>query len=243
MATSLTYRTPGGQVPAIYLNMLDQAHCLIAGASGSGKSVAINGLIATLLTKYSPNKAQLVLVDPKRVELATYAGLPHTIAHWTEPDQIASGLTSVLDEIDRRYKIAAAQGVRTYQGAHIYVIIDELADLMTTDKKRIQPALQRIMQIGRAALVHVVAATQCPLASVIPTPIKCNFSGVLGLRTRSAQDSRNILGFNGLETLPLYGRGIYMAPGVQPELIPIRLTSDTEQQRLIQYWTSDQCVA
>ena len=237
-----TYRTPGGSVPSLYLDMLRQPHCLIAGASGSGKSVVLNGLISSLIRGHSPATAQLVLVDPKRVELAAWARLPHCIGHVTEPDDIARTLSRVLEIIDRRYRDAQAAGQRIFSGAEIYVIIDELADLMTTDRKRIQPLLQRIAQIGRAARVHLIAATQCPLASVIPTAIKCNFSAVLGLHARSAQDSRNIIGFSGLERLPMYGRGAYLSPGRDAIPATIRLVPDDEITELVQYWTSPSCI-
>lgn len=237
------YRIPGGDVPTLYLTMLDQPHVLIAGASGSGKSVVLNGIVTTLLHRDSPTTAQLVLIDPKRVELGQYARLPHTIAHLTEPADIVRGLHDVLTTIDQRYREAARAGVKKYDGADIYVIIDELADLMTTNKKEVQPALQRIMQIGRAARVHVIAATQCPLASVIPTAIKCNFSGILGLHTRSAQDSRNILGISGLETLPMYGQGAWLEPGQNVQRCLVRMVDQRDQDAMIRWWTSKACVA
>lgn len=237
------YRTPGGTVNNVYLDMLDQPHCLIAGASGSGKSVVLEGLIAALISKDSPAAAQLVLIDPKRVELVTWKALPHTIAHETEPAAIIRCLENMVATIDQRYKEAARKHSKQYDGPHIYIIIDELADLMTTNKKQIQPLLQRIMQVGRAARVHVIAATQCPLASVIPTAIKVNFAGIMGLHTRSAQDSRNIIGMAGLETLPMYGEAVYIAPGKPLNHTIISLTSRAEVNRLLQWWTSKSCVA
>lgn len=115
------------------------------------------------------------------------------------------------------------------------MVIDELADLMTTNKKQVQPLIQRLAQIGRAANVHIIAATQCPLSTVIPTPIKVNFDSRVGLRTRSKQDSRNILGLPGCETLPRYGQGYYMTPaGLQLYNIP--MYSPAEVQRLVDYW-------
>lgn len=116
----------------------------------------------------------------------------------------------------------------------MYVVIDELADLMTTNKKQVQPILQRLCQIGRAANVHVVAATQCPLSAVIPTPIKVNFDSRVALRTRSGQDSRNILGVTGCELLPRYGQGYYMTPeGCRLYNIPMY---ETETPDIIEYW-------
>ena len=135
---------------------------------------------------------------------------------------------------DNRYRDMARQHVKKYGGGAVYVVIDELADLMTTNKKQVQPILQRLCQIGRAANVHVVAATQCPLSAVIPTPIKVNFDSRVALRTRSGQDSRNILGVTGCELLPRYGQGYYMTPeGCRLYNIPMY---ETETPDIIEYW-------
>ena len=111
---------------------------------------------------------------------------------------------------------------------------------MLTDKRIVQPLIQRLGQLGRAAHVHLIACTQCPLASVIPTAIKCNLDSRLGLRTRSAQDSRNILGIAGCETLPRYGQGYYMTPeGVDRTALP--MVSDDLIAPLIRWWTGPNC--
>ena len=134
------------------------------------------------------------------------------------------------------------KGVRKYQGGDVYVIIDELADLMTTQKKAVLPLLQRLCQIGRAAKVHVIACTQCPLAKVIPTEVKVNFDARVALRTRSAQDSRNILNRTGCELLPRYGQGYYMTPeGLNLWNIP--MYSESAVEKLVSYWTSKECIA
>lgn len=237
-----SYRTPGGQYSALYHDMTLQPHLLIAGATGSGKSVVINGIMQAMLTLHSPAEAQFILIDPKRVELSMYRSLPHTVAYASEPGEPARALQQAIQIIEMRYAAMQRQGVRKYAGADLYVIIDELADLMTTDKRTIQPLLQRIAQIGRAARVHIIAATQCPLASVIPTAIKCNFDSRLGLRTRSAQDSRNILGQPGCETLPRYGSGYYMTPeGISRYKLP--MFTDDQINALVTYWTSRACIA
>lgn len=231
--------TPGGRVWAGYADMTQQTHIIIAGASGSGKSVVVNGIIATLL-HYSPARAGLILIDPKRVELVQYRRVPHCVAYASEPADMVQALQRALDVTDRRYQDMARRGLRKFDGQDLYVIIDELADLMTTQKRTVLPLLQRLCQIGRAARVHVIAATQCPLASVIPTAIKVNFDAVMALRTRSAQDSRNIWGQRGCEDLPRYGRGYYVTPaGVQ--LVNIPMISDEDVSRLVSYWTSSAC--
>ena len=227
--------TPRMEYYSLYADMLKQTHLLIAGATGSGKSVVINGIITTSL-QYSPEQVQYILIDPKRVELVDYRPLPHTIVYASEPNTMVQALQRAMSLIEGRYSIMQGQHTKKYSGSHIYIVIDELADLMTTNKKQVQPLIQRIAQIGRAANVHIIAATQCPLSAVIPTPIKVNFDSRVGLRTRSKQDSRNILGCGGCELLPSYGQGYYMtAQGI--ELYKIPMYDQSTATQLIQYWT------
>ena len=235
----ISWRTPGGPCHTLFLDIAEQPHCLIAGATGSGKSVCINGLIYTIL-HHSPAKTGLILIDPKRVELVAYKDLPHTIAYASEPADIVSALHTAITITEARYREMQQQGIRKYNGPDCYVIIDELADLMTTNKRAVLPPLQRLCQIGRAARVHVIAATQCPLACVIPTPVKVNFDARVALRTRSAQDSRNILEQTGCELLPRYGQAYYMRPE-GTTLYKIPMIPDADIDRLCRYWTSPLC--
>ena len=230
-----------GTVYKIYENMLEQKHLLIAGATGSGKSVVVNGIIYNGM--YScPDEFQMILIDPKRVELVAYKDMPHTVAYASEPADMVKALQTALKITENRYTEMQAARVKKYTGAHLYVIIDELADLMTTNRKQVQPLIQRLCQIGRAARVHVIAATQCLLAAVIPTPIKVNFDSRVGLRTRSAQDSRNILGATGCETLPRYGKCYYMtAEGT--ELLNVPMYTDDEIAELLDYWKRELAAA
>lgn len=228
------WKTPELDYYNLYADMLQQPHLLIAGATGSGKSVVINGMMTTAL-KDSPAAVQFIFIDPKRVELVEYKPLPHTLKYASEPGEMVQALQEAIAMTDNRYRDMARQHVKNYSGGAVYVVIDELADLMTTNKKQVQPLIQRLAQIGRAANVHIIAATQCPLSAVIPTPIKVNFDSRVGLRTRSKQDSRNILGLPGCETLPRYGQGYYMTPaGLQLYNIP--MYSPAEVQRLVNYW-------
>lgn len=238
----MRYVNPGGTFCPLYLDMAKQPHLLIAGATGSGKSVVINGIIHAQLICNSPAKARFVLIDPKRVELVQYRALPHTIAYASEPEEHVQALKKTIELIETRYKQMQSEGKRKFTGSDVFVIIDELADLMTTQKKEVMPLLQRICQIGRAARIHVIAATQCPLASILPTAIKVNFDSRVGLRCRSGQDSRNILGVTCCENLPRYGQGYYMTPeGTTRYSLPYY--SDDELQALINWWTSKRCIA
>lgn len=232
------YITPEGTCYRLYEDMLQQPHLLIAGATGSGKSVIINGIMHAALYN-SPVTARFILIDVKRVELCEYRYLPHTIAYADNVTSAVKALNTALDITETRYGDMQRRRLRKYDGSHVYVIIDELADLMTTAKTLVTPLIQRLCQIGRAARVHVIAATQCPLSAVIPTPIKVNFDSRVGLRTRSAQDSRNILGVKGCENLPRYGMGYYMTPeGLTLYSIP--MVADAERTRLINYWQGRQ---
>jgi S-DNA-T family DNA segregation ATPase FtsK/SpoIIIE len=228
------WRTPPGQVYSLYRDMLKQPHLLIAGATGSGKSVVINGLVYTAMYD-SPAAVQFILIDPKRVELVDYKPLPHTLMYASEPGEMVEALEKAMEITESRYKAMQRQRVKKYPGGALYVIIDELADLMTTARRQVQPLIQRLAQVGRAANVHIIAATQCPLATVIPTPIKVNFDSRVALRTRSAQDSRNILGLTGCELLPRYGQGYYMTPdGLKLYNIPMQPQEDINA--LVKYW-------
>ena len=228
------YITPCGATYDLYEDALKQPHLLIAGATGSGKSVVINGIIVTSLYN-SPNRVKFILIDPKRVELIDYKHIPHTIRYASEPAEMLAALEYAMHLIDMRDKRMQAQRIKKWKGSDIYVVIDELADLMTTQKRAVQPLLQRISQVGRAAKVHLIAATQCPLREIIPTAIKCNIDARIGLRTRSAQDSRNILGVNGCERLPRYGQGYYMTPEGMT-LYNIPMIPDEEIKRIVEWW-------
>lgn len=236
---TVTWITPGGQKWIIYDDMSAQPHLLVSGTTGSGKSVVLNGIVHALLHR-APCQAQMILIDPKRVELVQFKALPHTINYASEPWQIVEALRHAIAITEARYTAMQRTGEKLYSGPDLYVLIDELADLLTTNKKTIAPLLQRLCQIGRAARVHVIAGTQCPLASIISTAIKVNFDARVGLRTRSAQDSRNILGMKGCETLPRYGIGYYMKPeGTAMYQMP--MVTDAELSELCQYWQSDKC--
>lgn len=229
-----TWYTPTGEKKSAYVDALNQPHLLIAGATGSGKSVIVNGLIYTALYS-APCQVQFILIDPKRVELSMYRDLPHTIRYASEPENMVSALNEAMRITEDRYAEMQKEGIRKYNGSQVYVIIDELADLMTTNKRQVQPLLQRLCQIGRAAGVHVIACTQCPLREVIPTAIKVNFDARFGLRTRSAQDSRNILGVTGCEILPKYGQAYYMTPA-EFTLYKIPFYDDDVLKERVNHW-------
>ena len=246
-AVPKAYMNPSGQVYTPFLRLSERPHLLIAGATGSGKSVALNGIIHSLLMTKSPFSCQFVLIDPKKVELSQYRPLPHVVQYADDQPGIVRALAWALDETDRRFSAMQKAGVREYTGPHLYVIIDELADLMVSMKKETLPALQRLAQIGRAAHVHVIACTQNVMAVTIPTVLKCNFPTILGLRTANKQQSRFLIAEGGCELLPdpkREGKGYgYLRDGADLTKILIYKYPDQEIQRMIDWWTSSACIA
>lgn len=196
-------------------------HILIAGMTGSGKSVIMNGMINSILYR-NVNEHQMVLIDPKMVEFNKYRNTKHCIRCATDLVTIERTLDGMLELITRRWEYMQEKEQEQYEGTTIHLFVDELADLVLVSK-RATDKLQRICQIGRAAGIQVITATQCPLASVIPTKVKVNFGITVGLHTASAKHSRNILEVNGCETLPMYGEALIMYPtvGIKRTTVPM----------------------
>ena len=245
--TPKQYKTPAGAVYMPFLRLADRPHLLIAGATGSGKSVALNGVLHSLLMTQSPFYCQFVLVDPKKVELIQYAGLPHVARYASEHPDIIRALQWAVEETDRRFSVMQQGRLKEYDGPHLYVVIDELADLMVSIKKESLPLLQRLAQIGRAARVHLIACSQNIMAQTIPTVLKCNFPAVLGLRTANAQQSRFLIAATGCETLPdpkREGKGYgYLRDGADLDKILIYKYPEEETQFAVDWWTSSACIA
>lgn len=228
---------PAGTIPGIGYNVLKQPHAIIAGATGSGKSVVIDTIIYSLMYS-APCEKKLVLIDPKRVQLSIYKKIPHTLNYASEPEQIYNALLSCVNEMENRFKYMQKHSLRLYDGYDIYIIIDEYADLITTDKKRVQPLCARIAQLGRAAKIHLIVATQRPTRDIIDGQIKCNIDCRVALRCPTKQDSRNIINVGGAELLPRYGKGYYLTPEtMQPWLIDIPMIDDSTINDMVKYWT------
>lgn len=228
--------TPGGYYYNHIHDMLNKPHLLIAGSTGSGKSVLLNTLIYTSLLK-SPSKVELILIDPKRVELIDYKPLPHTLLYASEPLEIVYALKYAVDLMETRYKAMQLHREKKSNESDIYVIVDEFADLMTTQKKETFPLLVRIAQLGRAANIHLILATQRPTSDIINGQIKVNIDNRVALRCPTSRDSQNIINTRGAETLPKYGFGYYLtSDGLQ--LIEIPFTKTDEIQQRIEHWTN-----
>lgn len=190
--------------------MLESPHILIGGTTGAGKSVLIENLIYTIMAKYTPFDARFFFIDPKRVTFTKYRHLPFTEQIETENGAILQLLRELIETMENRYERMRRDGLTQYDGKHIFIIIDEIADLMTTCKKEITPIIQRIAQLGRASNIHLIVATQCPNRKIIPAELTVNFGGRVALRCLNRIESRQLINRNGAETLPQYGRCLYL---------------------------------
>lgn len=220
--------------------MLKQPHLLIAGSTGSGKSVLINSLIYTALYK-SPNKCKFILIDPKRVELIDYKPLPHTISYSSEIPDILKALQYSVELMEKRYKQMQRQRIKKSNDADIYIIIDEYADLVIQAKKQVEPYIIRLSQLGRAANIHLILATQRPTRDIVTGAIKVNLDSRVALRCSTAQDSRNVLDVKGAENLPRYGYAYYKTPeGLK--LISIPMINQEELVNRVKWWTNQKSI-
>ena len=196
-------------------------HLLIAGTTGSGKSVCINTIILSLLYKYSPEKLNLILIDPKMLELSTYEGIPHLLCPViTESKKATAALGWAVKEMENRYKLMTNVGVKNIDGynlkhkrhmPYIVVVVDEMSDLMLVSGKEIESYIQRLSQMARAAGIHIIMATQRPSVDVITGTIKANFPTRISFQVSSKIDSRTILGEQGAEQLLGKGDMLYMS--------------------------------
>lgn len=230
----------------------DMPHLLIAGATGSGKSVCINTIITNILYKSSPNDVRLMLIDPKVVELSVYNGIPHLlIPVVTNPKKAGYALNWAVDEMERRYKLFAEAQVRDIKGYNkkkikegkisekipkIVIIVDELADLMMVSSNEIEDYIARLAQMARACGMHLILATQRPSVDVITGTIKANIPSRIAFAVSSAVDSRTILDMSGAEKL--LGRGdmlFYPSSYSKPKRIQGAFISDEEVERLVDF--------
>lgn len=223
-------------------------HLLIAGATGSGKSVAINSMVASILYRASPNEVRFLMIDPKRLELPVYNGVPHQITPVvTEPKTSLDRLKEVIEWMDMRYREFAAAGVRDIEGynskmykkkPYILIIVDELADLMITAPTEIEETLTRLAQMSRAVGIHLILATQRPSVDVITGLIKANFPARIAFQVASKTDSRTILDMNGAEKLLGRGDMLFLPPGKgEPVRIHGAYISTQEAKRIAQCWS------
>jgi S-DNA-T family DNA segregation ATPase FtsK/SpoIIIE len=236
-------------------------HLLIAGSTGTGKSVAINAMIMSILYKSTPDEVRLVLVDPKRLELGNYEGVPHLYTPIiTEPKLAANALRNAVREMERRLKLLAAKGVRNIDSYNrlfddtpslfseqatsdegpipkIVIIIDELADLMMLDGNNVEESITRLAQMARAVGIHLVLATQRPSVDVITGLIKANFPARVSFRVATKVDSRTILDANGAESLLGRGDMLYLPSGsARVHRLHAPYVTEKEIEAVVEFW-------
>jgi S-DNA-T family DNA segregation ATPase FtsK/SpoIIIE len=236
-------------------------HLLIAGSTGAGKSVAINAMIMSILYKSTPNQVRLILVDPKRLELGNYEGVPHLYTPIiTEPKLAANALRNAVREMERRLKLLAEKGVRNIDQynklfdesgtpslfgenpeerplPYIVIIIDELADLMMLDSSNVEESITRLAQMARAVGIHLVLATQRPSVDVITGLIKANFPARMSFRVATKVDSRTILDANGAEALLGRGDMLYLPSGsARVHRLHAPFVTEKEIAAVVEFW-------
>ncbi|MFZ5802932.1 MAG: DNA translocase FtsK [Candidatus Omnitrophota bacterium] len=255
-------KTTSGE--AIITDLAGMPHLLIAGSTGSGKTVCVNSIIMGLIFRLRPDQLKFVMIDPKMVELAIYNGLPHMLAPVvTDIKKAASTLNWVVNEMENRYQLFARVGVRNIQSfnerplseeaqkqleavesenvvparlPHIIVVIDELADLMITLRDKVETAIQRLAQLARATGIHLILATQRPSVDVITGVIKANFPARLSFKVASKVDSRTVLDANGADQLLGKGDMLFMQPGAfKPVRGQAPLVTDAEINRIVEF--------
>jgi DNA segregation ATPase FtsK/SpoIIIE, S-DNA-T family len=244
----------------VVADLAGMPHLLIAGSTGAGKSVAINAFIMSILYKATPEQVRLILVDPKRLELGNYEGVPHLYTPIiTEPKLAANALRNAVREMERRLKLLAAKGVRNidqynrlFDSAtpslfeedsddkpipYIVIIIDELADLMMLDSSNVEESITRLAQMARAVGIHLVLATQRPSVDVITGLIKANFPARISFRVATKVDSRTILDANGAEALLGKGDMLYLPSGsARVHRLHAPLVTEKEIAAVVEFW-------
>ncbi|MBA4494394.1 DNA translocase FtsK [Paenactinomyces guangxiensis] len=242
----------------IVANLAKMPHLLVAGATGSGKSVCINGIISSLLYKARPDEVKLMMIDPKMVELNIYNGIPHLLAPVvTEPRKAAVALKKVVAEMEKRYELFAKNGARDIERynqivaeqkegsllplPYIVVIVDELADLMMVAPSDVEDAICRLAQMARAAGIHLIIATQRPSVDVITGVIKANIPSRIAFAVSSQADSRTILDMGGADKLLGRGDMLYLPVGAsKPVRIQGAFLSDEEVEAVVKFVKTQQ---
>lgn len=246
---------------AVLAELNKMPHLLVAGATGSGKSVCINGIIVSILMRAKPHEVKLMMIDPKMVELNVYNGIPHLLAPVvTDPKKASQALKKVVSEMERRYELFSHTGTRNIEGyneyvtrhneeeeakqphlPYIVVIVDELADLMMVASSDVEDAITRLAQMARAAGIHLIIATQRPSVDVITGVIKANIPSRIAFSVSSQTDSRTILDMGGAEKLLGRGDMLFMPVGAsKPVRVQGAFLSDDEVETVVDFVISQQ---
>ena len=241
------YDAPGGDMPEFFAHlMMADGGVLISGATGSGKSVVLNGLVTSILRHFNPVSAnhgemcELYLIDPKMVELNAYTVAPHVSGYASDHGEICE----LLDEIDRRmmarYAEMQERGIKKWDGARIIVVVDEIGDLMTTHKQFVLPRITHLLNLCRAAGITIFLSSQSPSRATIPAAAQINATVKVALRCDTAIESKQVVGIAGAETLPRHGKALVKAPwldGIKTVSVPY--VDEREQAEVLQAVTEE----
>ena len=259
LVASPAYKNTGANLPLILgttiggapviADLASMPHLLVAGTTGSGKSVSINAMILSLLYRLHADECRMIMIDPKMLELSVYQDIPHLLAPVvTEPKKAVAALKWVVQEMEARYRKMSALSVRSIANYNqkisgldetmpfIVVVVDEMADLMMVAGKEIEAAVQRLAQMARAAGIHIIAATQRPSVDVITGTIKANFPTRISFQVASRIDSRTILGDGGAEQLLGRGDMLFMMAGGKMQRIHAPFVSDNHVAQVAAFW-------
>lgn len=231
---------------SVVVDLVTAPHILIAGTTGSGKSVLLNSIICSLLCRNTPASMQFVMIDPKQVEMTAYERLPHLARPIiTSVNDAVSALDGLCSEMDRRYTVLRNNGVRQLSERpslfpRLAVVIDELADLMIVGKKRVEASIVRIAQLGRAAGIHLIIATQRPSVAVVTGLIKANIPTKIALTMASSTDSMTVLGHGGAEKLTGRGDAIIKTPdSVVERRFQAAYTPDADIATVVEWYQTE----
>ncbi len=229
----------------IIADLASMPHLLIAGTTGSGKSVCINTIIMSLLFKHNPENCKFILIDPKMLELSSYEGIPHLLTSViTDAKKATSALSWTVREMENRYKLMSSEGVRNIDGynqkhklkmPYIVVVVDEMADLMLVSGKEVESYVQKLSAMARAAGIHIIMATQRPSVDVITGTIKANFPTRISFQVSSKIDSKTVLGEQGAEQLLGKGDMLFMSSANKIFRIHGPFVSETEIEKIASY--------
>lgn len=230
---------PDSKAPKLYVDLLQEHNILIAGSVGSGKTVFETGLLYSIFAKQSGSEAELYLIDPKQFELRHFRKMPHVRGYADTPE----GALQILDKVEAIREARSAfmkeNNLRVFNGSTVYLFIDELADLMTGNRaftREFSDKLVKIMQLGRALKIKVIALTQQPRREVTPARLQVNFTCNVALHCRSAIESRQVIGIAGAELLPQYGQCYVSANGyVEHHYVPY--ITEERTQEMIDWYT------
>ena len=246
---------------AVLAELNKMPHLLVAGATGSGKSVCVNGIITSILMRAKPHEVKMMMIDPKMVELNVYNGIPHLLAPVvTDPKKASQALKKVVNEMERRYELFSHTGTRNIEGyndyikrmnqseeakqpelPYIVVIVDELADLMMVASSDVEDSITRLSQMARAAGIHLIIATQRPSVDVITGVIKANIPSRIAFSVSSQTDSRTILDMGGAEKLLGRGDMLFLPVGAnKPVRVQGAFLSDEEVENVVDHVITQQ---